>query len=42
MFLLARFKCTSSQVGLTAAQQPKNVAGAFRVAAASASSSSTT
>lgn len=33
-FLLARVKRTPSQVGLTAAQRRKNVAGAFRVTAA--------
>jgi ComF family protein len=33
-FLLARVKRTHSQVGLTAAQRRKNVAGAFRVTAA--------
>jgi ComF family protein len=33
-FLLARVKRTPSQVGLTAAQRRKNVAGAFRVNAA--------
>jgi len=32
-FLLARVKRTHSQVGLTAAQRRKNVAGAFRVTA---------
>jgi predicted amidophosphoribosyltransferase len=32
-FLLARTKRTPSQVGLTAAQRRKNVAGAFRVTA---------
>jgi ComF family protein len=33
-FLLARVKPTRAQVGLTAAQRRKNVAGAFRVTAA--------
>jgi predicted amidophosphoribosyltransferase len=33
-FLLARVKRTQAQVGLTAAQRRKNVAGAFRVTAA--------
>ena len=32
-FLLARVKRTHAQVGLTAAQRRKNVAGAFRVTA---------
>jgi predicted amidophosphoribosyltransferase len=32
-FLLARVKCTRSQVGRSAAQRRKNVAGAFRVTA---------
>ena len=35
-FLLARVKRTHAQVGLTAAQRRKNVAGAFRVTAARA------
>jgi ComF family protein len=33
-FLLARVKRTQAQVGLTAAQRRKNVAGAFRITAA--------